>query len=160
VSYDPNPDLKLLWRIFRPRDLFINKAVIAGANAEREIPFYFMERGIDLTSSAIKAHASEHAIKYGISFREVKIIAVPIDEVLNDFYSLFGKSPGILLIDIEGLDLDIVSKICLDEKSERLPDWIFMESLVKSQEEIIGLCNMKYEFIDFVGPNILLRRIA
>jgi|CXWL01.1.fsa_nt_gi FkbM family methyltransferase len=32
VSVDPNPDMALLWRIFRPRDRFINAAVGSGGD--------------------------------------------------------------------------------------------------------------------------------
>jgi hypothetical protein len=54
------------------------------------------------------------------------------------------------------MDNAILQAICGLQNSSLLPKWIFMEVLDGKTEEAILMSREKYQFLDSVGPNILM----
>jgi hypothetical protein len=160
ISYDPNPDFRILWRIFRRGDKFVNKAVTPQQSKTGKSEFFFMERGIDLTSSMIETHAASHSELYGITYRSEYVPSISIREVLDNFMDETGHPPELLLIDVEGMDRALLQSICTLKDVGKLPKWIFMEVLDGKVEEAILISSKKYELFGSVGPNILLSLIS
>jgi hypothetical protein len=160
ISYDPNPDFRILWRIFRRDDKFVNKAVTPQQSKTGKSQFFFMERGIDLTSSMIETHAASHSERYGITYRSEYVPSISIREVLDNFINESGHPPELLLIDVEGMDNALLQSICTLEDGSKLPKWIFMEVLDGNFEEAILVSSEKYEVVGSVGPNVLLSLIS
>jgi hypothetical protein len=115
-----------------------------------------MERGVDFTSSMKEAHAARHSKAFGITYRSEYVPSISIDELLENFFQEFGHSPHLMLIDVEGLDNELLETICNLDQASRLPRWIFMEVLEGKLEDAIRLSHNKYEHIGSVGPNIIL----
>jgi hypothetical protein len=155
ISYEANSDFKLLWRFFRNSDELIISAVLPNYSPSNTTKFYFMERGVDGTSSVLMEHARDHAKRYGVTFREAVVPSISIAEVLDNFLAQYSKAPDLLLIDIEGLDLAIFETICSNIPFNKLPKWIFLELLdteLNSSEHA-----MVYDRIGSVGPNVLFK---
>lgn len=155
ISYEANSDFKWLWRLFRKSDNLIISAVLPNQSPSGTTKFYFMERGVDGTSSVVMEHARHHAIKYGVTFREAEIQSISIEEVLDNFIFAYSKVPDLLLIDIEGLDYMIFEAICTKIPFKKLPKWIFLELLDNNSD--VSKYNMFYEQIGSVGPNVLFK---
>jgi len=156
TSFDPNPDFQILWQLFRRGDRFVNKVVTPLRSNSGFSQFFFMERGIDATSSLIESHAARHSGRFGITYRSEYVPSISIEEVLKNFVDEFGDRPDLLLVDVEGMDNAILQAICGLQNSSLLPKWIFMEVLDGKTEEAILMSREKYQFLDSVGPNILM----
>jgi hypothetical protein len=159
VSYDHNPDFKFIWRIFRPGDEFVNMAVTPQRSETGNSQFFFMERGVDGTSSMIEEHAAKHSERFGVTYRSEYVPSISIEELLENFYEEFGHSPDLLLIDVEGMDNALLRSTCEHKHAKKLPKWIFMEVLEGKLEEAILISREKYEHVGSVGPNICLALI-
>ena len=160
VSYDPNPDFRILWRIFRPGDKFVNKAVTPQRSETGNSQFFFMERGIDLTSSMIEAHAAKHSERFGITYRSEFVPSISVEELIESFFQEFELPPDLLLIDVEGMDNALLESICSLKEINKLPRWIFMEVLEGKLADALRISRDKYEHIGTVGPNVLLALIS
>lgn len=156
ISYDPNPHLGILWRIFRPGDELISKVVTPKHSENGSTLFYFMETGVDGTSSISIDHVETHAKRFGVSYRSEWVSSLSIEQILDNFISKNGKPPDLLLIDIEGLDNEVLRSLCTFISRKKLPRWIFMEVLDEKLVEAKLICKEKYDFVGSVGPNIML----
>ena len=156
ISYDPNPDVRILWRIFRRGDKFITEAVTAQQSKTGKSQFFFMERGIDLTSSMIEEHAASHSERFGITYQSEFVTSISIGEILDNFIEEFGHPPELLLIDVEGMDNALLQSICTLKDISKLPKFIFMEVLDGKFEKAISISSDKYELVGSVGANIML----
>ncbi len=134
----------------------MNKAVTPQESKRGYSQFFFMERGIDGTSSLLETHASSHAEKFGISYRPDYVPSISIREVLESYFKESEQSPDLMLIDIEGMDNEILKSLCAIKDVRLLPRWIFMETLEGKLDEAISISSEKYELVGQVGPNILL----
>lgn len=153
ISYEANSDFKILWRIFRNSDRLVNKAVLPNRAVGDMTKFYFMERGVDGTSSALKEHATTHALRYGITTREAIIPSISIEEVLDNFLVKYSQPPDLMLVDIEGLDISILEVLCSQISISKLPKWLFMEVL--NYDISPKVYSETYEIVGSVGPNVL-----
>ena len=89
----------------RPRDVCLNVAV--GTGEEAEAAFYiFSEPSLNTLSK----EEAEHREKAG-SFKIVKTIKIQIKNINTLIKEHFTGAPDFLSIDVEGLDLEILSSI-------------------------------------------------
>lgn len=101
ICIDPNPELKLLYKQFRPKDNFIN----AGIGMSNTCMEYFM-----LEESSMNTFSRDFIEKHQLESKILKKIIVPLyslKEILdqslekNDRLDFFD-------IDVEGLDLEVL----------------------------------------------------
>lgn len=101
ICIDPNPELKLLYKQFRPKDNFIN----AGIGMSNTCMEYFM-----LEESSMNTFSRDFIEKHQLESKILKKITVPLyslKEILdqslekNDRLDFFD-------IDVEGLDLEVL----------------------------------------------------
>jgi hypothetical protein len=160
ISYDPNSDFIILWRIFRRGDKFVNSAVTPQKQKTGNSLFFFMERGVDGTSSLVETHAAGHSKKFGIKYRSEYVVSISVGEILDNFFKETSHPPDLLLMDVEGMDNALLQSMCSFRDVNKLPKWIFMEVLDGKFEEAILISSEKYELVGSVGPNILLSLIS
>jgi len=136
VAVDPISTFTLHWKIWRPRDLFLTKAVV-GLDDESDgfISFYRANRRRELMSTT-SLELRDALTATGISFVADKVAVIKIDTVLREFNEFFNRAPTIVLIDVEGMDAELVDSIDRIDNIELLPKFIFFEELVKPSENV------------------------
>lgn len=149
VAVDPIKTFSMHWKIWRPRDLFINKAVV-GLDYEGGgfIEFYRAERSRELvstTSIILKDNLSASGTKFNVD----KVSVIKVDDLLCEFCEKNSHAPTIVLIDVEGMDAELVDSIDRIDRIDILPEFIFFEQLVKPSEDIILA---QFEFIARFTP--------
>lgn len=104
VLVDANPEVRYLVSKLRPRDIFINKAILGRKTKNKSQFFITKNRGLcSLSESAISESGKNNLgaeIEYSI---EVGVIAI------NDLLNEIGYCPDLVSIDIEGSDYDVLS---------------------------------------------------
>ena len=138
ILIEPNHNLLEKLRRVRPRDKCINIGI--GFGEKREADFYIMTAD---TMSTFSKETAEQYASYGThKIKEVrKVLLVPINEI---FPELFEKTPNLISLDIEGLDLDILKSINFEIYR---PEVFCVETLTYSEdntEKKLG------EIIDFM----------
>ena len=89
VAVDPISTFTLHWKIWRPRDLFLTKAVV-GLDDESDgfISFYRANRRRELMSTT-SLELRDALTATGISFVADKVAVIKIDTVLREFNEFF-----------------------------------------------------------------------
>lgn len=88
VAVDPNPDMKALWRIFRPRDRFLNAAVGSG----KDITYYRYQDGAYNGFERLNKPVKD----------QVQIKTIPLSQLIPSGTIHF------LNVDAEGMDKEIL----------------------------------------------------
>lgn len=126
ICIDPNPELKVLYDKFRPKDNFINAGIGYSGNA---LEYFMLEESSMNTFSEefIKKHQLESKIlkKIDVPFYSLKeILDVNLDE--KDRLDFFD-------IDVEGLDLEVLKT---NDWDIYRPKIIVIESDISFQNDI------------------------
>jgi len=126
ICIDPNPELEILYKKHRPKDIFIN-AGIGLSNASME---YFI-----VEDSSMNTFSYEFLVKHNLQSKIIKQSSVPIislceilDQNLtqNDRLDFFD-------LDVEGLDLDVLKS---NDWNKYRPKIILVETDVTIQKDI------------------------
>ncbi len=104
VNVEPDPSLYAGLRKGRPRDVNLNMGI---GPREAELDFYVMSARTLNTFSANEAR--KHVEKHGLSIVETKRIKVQTFAQTVDTH--MGRTPDLVSLDVEGLDLDILRSI-------------------------------------------------
>ncbi len=136
VAVDPIKTFSLHWKIWRPRDLFINKAVV-GLDYEGDgfIKFYRAERSRELVSTT-SINLKDSLSASGTRFNVDTVPVIKVDTLLCEFSQLYSHAPTIVLIDVEGMDAELVDSIDRINRIDILPEFIFFEQLTRPSEDI------------------------
>jgi len=151
VHVEPNPKMRLQWRIFRNQDVFLNIAV--GDSRVREIKKYFsFPRRYSVLNTFDESSVRKHdtlAMNVEVNLIEV----VPIATIIEEANGILGQI-DLLMTDLEGMDLQILKAIHLDEKLDF--QWIISE-----EDEVGGVQSFLegngYLLIGAAGPSKLFR---
>ena len=137
VAVDPIKTFSMHWKIWRPRDLFINKAVV-GLDYEGDgfINFFRAERSRELVSTT-SVNLKDTLSASGTRFDTDKVSVIKVDDLLCKFSELFSHAPTIVLIDVEGMDAELVDSIDKIDKIDILPEFIFFEQLIKPSDDVL-----------------------
>lgn len=101
IVIDPNSEMRSLYALMRPRDVFVHAAV--GEQAE-ERPYYMFSDGA--YNSFDEARAREWKEVRGLDIREVRMIAFkPLSQILKEQGM---QKIDFLNIDVEGLDFEVL----------------------------------------------------
>lgn len=126
ICIDPNPELKLLYQRFRPKDNFINAGI---GESNLTLEYYMLEESSMNTFSLdfIKKHHLEATV-----LKKIKIPLFSLEEILdknldpNDRLDFFD-------IDVEGYDLEVLKT---NNWEKYRPKVIIIESDVSIQNDI------------------------
>lgn len=108
VAVDPIPHFKLFWRLWRPRDVFLNCGI-----GPRSGVLEYYELLPSVLSTFVKDVAYEH-VKSGTAaiLKTYKVDVLSVHQLLDE---IGQKRVDLLSIDVEGLDLDILSALDFDQ---------------------------------------------
>lgn len=101
ICIDPNPELKLLYNQFRPKDNFIN----AGIGMSNTYMEYFM-----LEESSMNTFSLDFIEKHHLESKIIKKITVPLYSLKEILDQSLDKNDRLDFfdIDVEGLDLEVL----------------------------------------------------
>lgn len=121
LNVDANQELSKIFRINRPRDIFLNCAV----GSKREYEFFSgNELAVSTTNLAWKEKFEGQGMSYTQTYR---VEGLTLREILD--HSKCPERVAFLNIDIEGSDFEALISADLEHlSSRRWPDWIMVES--------------------------------
>lgn len=126
ICIDPNPELKPLYKKFRPKDSFINAGI---GNSNRPIEYYMLEESSMNTFSL--DFIEQHQLHSKIN-KTVKIPLCSLKEILdnnldeNDRLDFFD-------VDVEGLDLEVLKT---NDWNKYRPKVIVVESDISIKQDV------------------------
>ena len=140
IVVDPNPKLKLLFSLFRPRDTFYNTAI--GESGEGE---YFM-----FSDGAYNTLDKENAKEYEkrtTLIQKVRVPIKPLAEICKDIDHI-----DLMSVDVEGFDLQVLSthdwskppRVIIVEAPSHSPVAAFLEG---KGYTLVGLTHLNAIFI-------------
>jgi FkbM family methyltransferase len=142
VCVEPNPTVFEEFRKKRPRDIALNLGVTTGD--ETMLPLYCFGPEADGLTTFSKANAEQSEQELGYKIQRVREVPVrSINEIIEEH---FETPPDLLSIDVEGLDLEILTSLDFNKHPPRV---ICAET--HSQEE--GLFLKKSETSDYLTAN-------
>jgi len=145
ISVDPNPHVRWLWQLFRPSDVFINKAVVGAAlSGDDKVWMNFFPRRYGGLNS-IKSNSFGHIT----SKSKGQVGAISLEDLLQMSNSLFGK-PDLIMIDVEGYDIELV-RVLLSLDTEFQPNYLLLEDLDLSIAPLLR--GSPYLLIEKLGPS-------
>ena len=112
VCIEPNPHLFRQIKKIRPGDIVLNAGV--GINESSEADFYLFHAKADGLSTFSKIEADywgEVGMKGIGKIRYEKVIKMPLITINTIIEKHFDKTPDFISLDVEGLDLDILSSL-------------------------------------------------
>ncbi len=121
VCVEPDPILYQQIKATRKRDICLNIGI--GIDTTNQADFFVVEPSVLNTFSKEEAERSERSGNLKIK----KIIKVPLLNVNKIIAQYFQKTPNLISIDVEGLDLQIVQSF---DFSNHRPDVFCIETLV------------------------------
>lgn len=140
VNIEANPSLMANFYKNRPNDINLNIGI---GVSDEQLDFYVME---DHTLSTFSKDEMESMVKFGKKLKEIKPIkVVPIKTILEAHFN--NSPPDLLSIDVEGLDLQILTSL---EFEKYAPKIICVEA---SEYSPIGCGARRNELIDFLKEN-------
>ncbi|CAN2246368.1 hypothetical protein MCEMKE45_01357 [Candidatus Planktophila vernalis] len=109
ISIDANLDLSLQWKIFRPKDTFIQVGVVP-FGTKNELKFYKFPR----RHSVLNTFSQTEARKWsrGLGFKPTEIVVQQL--LISDLFLIAEAKFGhvdLLLLDIEGFDVKIIPDV-------------------------------------------------
>ena len=118
IVIDPNLDMKPLYSLLRPRDIFVHAAV--GAR-EESIPYYMFSDGSYNGFDEERAKGWEAS--RGLCIKEVRMISFkPLSQILKEQNI---RRIDFLNVDVEGLDLEVL----------KTHDWSILPRIIAIEDE-------------------------
>ena len=147
VCVDPQPNLKIAYKLIRHRDKFIPKVV---SSKEKVTFFRFTNSLLSTTDAKVANYHQKRGLKYTkleIECVNIKNLIPPVITPTQNFF---------ISIDVEGAELEILKSIIF---SKQRPRAIIIESWTKpwsSKSELNQLFKRaKYELIAYTGLSAL-----
>ena len=112
VCVEPNPTLAKKFSTLRPKDVILNVGI--GLTNQSEADFYvfpYSAHGLSTFSKKEAMHWKEVGMEGIGKINFEKIIKMPLVNINNIMSDHFPKGPDLLSIDVEGLDLEILSSL-------------------------------------------------
>lgn len=100
LSIDPNPNLKILYKIFRRRDIFANFAI---GNARKNTYFMFSDGAYNTLDENIAQKLMSKKYPTFIGTKEIQ--SLPLGEIIKKYKI---QHIDYMNIDVEGLDLEVL----------------------------------------------------
>lgn len=142
VCIEPDPDLFSKFKNRRVRDTCLNVGV--GSLEQESAEFYVMSSKSLSTFSRVEAERYEG---YGTQKIE-NIIHIPLIEVNSIFESCFITTPDLVSIDVEGMDLEILSAI---DFSRFRPTVFCVETLTYTEDRTEKKCDKTISYMEANG---------
>ena len=102
ICVDPNPEVKGMFGVARPRDVFVNVGV-GGVN--KKLKYFIFDEGATNTFSAEQAKRNQEVGRKLVGKKEVEILSL---KKILDKYLGKGKKIDLLSVDVEGMDLEVL----------------------------------------------------
>ena len=153
IHVDPNTSLSNLWRIFRPKDLFLPYAITTDPDMT-ELEYFKFPRRHSVLNSVVPEFL-ETWKSSGLTPKSVIVKAITIRESLR----IKGVDPGslrLVMCDIEGFDKQLMVHI-LDVGFIH-PQWILVEDFDSEIEYL--MTRRGYKLIGMAGPTKLFKKIS
>lgn len=156
ICIDPNPELKQLYKKFRPNDIFINKGI--SSNSNYELKYYML--GNDFKSS-MNTFDKDFLINNNLLDKVTKSINVPttrIDTILSENYSS-NERLDFFDIDVEGLDLEVLKT---NNWNKYRPKIILIESNLGLQDDMYSDITKYLESVNYslIGKSIIHKTLG
>lgn len=151
IHVDPNASLSKLWKLFRPRDLFLPYAITLEPNI-KEIEYFKFPRRHSVLNSVVPEFL-ETWKNSGLTPKSERVKAITIRECLK----IKGVDPELLklvMCDIEGFDKHLMAHM-LDVELLH-PHWILVEDFDSEIEDIMTARG--YKLIGTAGPTKLFKK--
>lgn len=150
-------DFAPLWQFFRPRDRYIQRAVVPDADM-REITFYEIQH-TSLVATTDREHARQWAEVYGEVPRVRTVPCLTLTDLLTDFHQKYNCYPRLVLTDVEGLDDAILRSVSLHALREQGVEFVLLETLHSESETIQYLADSGYQLLDRAGNSLLFKAV-
>jgi FkbM family methyltransferase len=147
VAIDPIPHIAPLYRRWRPRDVFLNKGIGA---TESTLTYYELTPSVLSTFDSVYAQNKISAGQASLN-KEYKVEVSTLNSVFLQYAS--GRKIDLLSVDVEGLDIEILSSIDFNIFRPRV---IVVEFNSKNDQAIISniLEAAGYDCDRIIGCNI------
>lgn len=120
LNVDANPGSMRAFRRVRPRDINVEAAV---SSSSQELTYYlFREPGLNTLDGSL---ALQHEGTGRPIVKEISIVTVPLVQLLDKYVPLNTRI-DLLTVDVEGLDLEVLSSNDWERYS---PDYVLVECL-------------------------------
>ena len=118
-----------LWRIFRRKDRFLHRAVIAHRGADHVELFEFGPEYSLLSTTSVEQ--LEAVAEANANYRPVpiRVAAQHVEDLLKAFETRWGRYPSLLLTDVEGLDWALIEAAGPERLRERGVAFLLVEDL-------------------------------
>ncbi len=113
VCVDPTPGLPALYKAYRPDDVFLAKAVVPGDELETKMLFFAQS-----TVNTINVRNADQLTSFGYGPSETRPVPSTNLQRLCDLHKM--TTPDVLSLDIEGLDLAVLSSLDYDHVRPKL----------------------------------------
>lgn len=126
ICIDPNPELKLLYKQFRPKDNFINAGI---GESETSLEYYMLEE------SSMNTFSHDFLKKHQLESKTIKKINVPLYSLKEILDTNLDKNDRLDFfdIDVEGFDLEVLKT---NDWNIYRPKVIVIESDISLQNDI------------------------
>ena len=126
ICIDPNPELKNLYKQFRPKDIFINSGIGA---SNTYLDYYMFEE------SSMNSFSSDFILKHQLESKILKKISVPLYSLKDILDQALEKGDRLDFfdIDVEGFDLEVLKT---NDWNKFRPKIIVIESDLSIEEDI------------------------
>lgn len=152
VSYDAQSRLRFVWRIFRPRSDFRPFAVTT-TRLDHVALHRFPESWWGM--STLDADRAEIvAEQHGIRMERVVVPARYVGAVWLEFVDDFRRAPDLLHLDVEGMDVDLLSELLRVIEGTPLPRFILIETL--DGRALPAAVEREFDEVGRRGPSVLL----
>lgn len=148
IVVDANPDFAWLWRIFRPNDLFLTRAVVVSQKPETD--FFKFDSRKSLVSTTDSQQAMEWAKRTRAKFKTTSVATTRVLEVIEKAMGPEKTEVTLLSLDLEGIDGEILEDFL--SQAEMLPAFILMEDH-SNVPELKG-----FRYLASAGPSHLFKR--
>ena len=152
LNVDANPKLAIYWKLLRPREKFLNVAVTTKRYQEHSYIFHhdrsqWARNGFDESLLRLSDKLNE-------TFSLTQVPSITTEE-LSQYTLKYLGTPDIILIDIEGLDIEVLLEILANLQDK--PTFLLLENHTKSVVQ--DLTQMRYRLIGQRGPSQLYELI-
>ena len=142
LAVDPNPEFRMAWRHYRPRDAFLNYAI----SKEKKTMAYMVNRQHPAKNTVVEEEAISKFDpgEYSPSSCE----ALPLGDLLDK--NLDGNRIDLMNIDCEGMDLEVLKTNDFDRYR---PTVLAVEDTNMSSESELNhfLTRLNYEYRSYIG---------
>ena len=157
MHIDANPQLKTQWKLFRNSEVFYNLAV---SPEESYSTNYYVFHRRHAVLNTLDLDFAEKWKDHGHNYKIEIVNTISVLAMIILFRKVFNTDIELLIIDVEGLDYEIISKF-IEISNENTfnralyPKWILSEDHDGKVEDLLINLKHSYKIIGKSGPSTL-----